>query len=69
MRIQRRSDVGSMRTISRMLRVFVEVKVATEVGLTLWVVLVWRAENEEQAARRLRFSVNEPETDVNRYLF
>jgi hypothetical protein len=52
-----------------MLTVFVEVKVATEAGLTLWVVLVWRAENEERAARRLRFSVNEPEIDVSGYLF
>jgi hypothetical protein len=48
-----------------MLTVFVEVKVATEAGLTLWVVLVWRVENEERAARRLRFSVNEPEIDVS----
>lgn len=35
-RVQRRSDIGSMRTISRMFTVFVEVKVATEGSLTLW---------------------------------
>ena len=35
-RLQRRSDIESMRTISRMLTVFVEVKVATEAALTLW---------------------------------
>lgn len=58
-----------MRTISRMLTVFVEVKVATEAKLTLWMVLVWRAKNEERAARRLRFSANEPEIDVSRYVF
>lgn len=52
-----------------MLTVFVEVKVATEAKLTLWMVLVWRAKNEERAARRLRFSANEPEIDVSRYVF
>ena len=35
-RVQRRSDIGSMSTISRMFTVFVEVSVATEASLTLW---------------------------------
>lgn len=44
-RVKRRSDSGYMRTISRMLTIFVEVKVATEAELTLW-----GGENEERAA-------------------
>lgn len=36
-RVRRRSDIACMRTILRMLTVFVEIKAATEAGLTLWV--------------------------------